>query len=236
VPKHQDPTTPVNIGWGNAAALALAGVVVLALLVWGATVLNRPSTTASVGGSGQPAVARSSPPAALPQLTACRQELALADAVATAGDASSRDWGMHVGAQVQLDQGRISVAQTKAMWAASKKRGPADVRAFARALTAWQPAAGGCRSLAAVSHAASPVRSRAAACLSRSAAARAAVAAGTEVDTQWSAHLDMMANKPHTDGASYSRRWLQMVRDAQGPLKAYEQARRRLAAAPRCDG
>jgi hypothetical protein len=236
VPKHQDPAARVRVGWGNAAGLALTAFVVLALLVWRATVFNRTSTTASVGGSRQPAVARSSSPAALPQLAACQHELALANAVATAGNASAQDWGTHVSAQVQLDQGRSTLAQTRAMWAASKKRGPADVRAFTRARAAWEPAGGGCRSLAAVSHASSPVRSRAAACLARPAAARAVVAAGAEVNAQWSAHLDMMANKAHTDGGSYSRRWLQMVQDAQGPLKAYDQARRRLAAAPRCDG
>jgi hypothetical protein len=46
----------------------------------------------------------------------------------------------------------------------------------------------------------------------------------------------MMADKAHTDGAAYSRRWRQMVQDAPPVLKDYAGARRQLDAAPRCKG
>lgn len=224
-PKHEDPAAPVKVGWGTAATITVVAIAVLALVAWGGTWLHRGGDDARAAAGGQPAVVAA---AVSPQLAACRHALALGDAVAAAADASHRDWGSHVQAQLQLDRGKITLAQTLARWASSKKPGPSDVRAFTTARAAWTKASGACQALATTG------RAEAAACLARRTAVEAVVATGADVNAEWAAHLQMMANKAHTDAASYSQRWRQMVQEAPATLKAYEQARSRLAAAPRC--
>jgi len=246
-PKHQDPSASVKIGWGTAATLAVVACAVLAVAVWGGVQLSRHATGSgrSPGGDrgrgGVSAVSSSS--TAPPRLDACRHALSQGDRLAAAADGSYRDWATHVGAQLRLDEGRTTLAETQAMWAASKKRGAADVRSFAAARADWGREAGACSSAsasaaasAAASADAGPAGAAAKACLSRQEAMRAVAARGAEVDEQWAAHLQMMADKAHTEGAAYSRRWRQMVQDAPPVLKDYASARRQLDAAPRCEG
>jgi hypothetical protein len=228
-PKHEDPAVPVKFGWSTAATLIVVAVAVLALAAWGGAWLHRGGEDARPALSGQPAVVAA---AVSPQLSACRHALTQGDAVADAADASHRDWGAHVQAQLQLDQGKITLAQTLARWASSKRPGPSDVHAFTTARADWAKASGACQAMAKAGTTAD--RADAAACLARSAAVRAVVAAGADVNAEWADHLQMMANKAHTDAAAYSQRWRQMVQQAPATLKAYEQARSRLAAAPRC--
>jgi hypothetical protein len=232
-PKHVDPAAPVKVGWGTAATLTLAAIAVLALVAWGGTWLRGDHGVPAADG-GQPAVVAAASASALRQLAACRHELTLGDAVAAAADASHRDWGSHVQAQLQLDQGKFTLAQTLALWASSKKPGPSDVRAFTTARAAWAKAPGACQTMAASTTTVD--RADAAACMARRAAVQAVVATGADVNAEWAAHLQMMADKAHTDAASYSQRWRQMVQQAPATLKAYERARSRLAAAPRCGG
>jgi hypothetical protein len=236
-PKHQDPSASVKIGWGTAAALAAVACAVIAVAVWGGLQLSRHASarsSAARAGRGSAGVSgASSPGMAPPRLAACRHELQLGDRLAAAADASYRDWALHVDAQLQLDQGRTTVAETEAMWAASKKRGPADVRGFGSARAAWDDVASDCSSVSADPGTARPAVK---ACMSRQAAVRAVAAKGAEVNAQWTAHLEMMANKAHTDGAAYSRRWLKMVQDAPPVLQDYARARKHLDAAPRCEG
>jgi hypothetical protein len=229
-PKHEDPAAPVKVGWGTAATLIVVAIAVLALVAWGGTWLHRGSGDARTAASGQAAVVAAS---VSPQLAACQHALTLGDTVADAADASHRDWGSHVQAQLQLDRGKITLAQTLALWASSKKPGPSDVRAFTTARAAWAKASGACQTLATKATTTAD-RADAAACMARRAAVQAVVATGADVNAEWADHLQMMANKAHTDPAAYSERWRQMVRQAPATLKAYAQARSRLAAAPRC--
>jgi hypothetical protein len=236
-PKHQDPSASVKIGWGTAAALAAVACAVLVVAVWGGLQVRRHASAGGRpdgGGQGSAGVSRAaSPSTASPDPGACRHELRLGDRLAAAADASYRDWAMHVDAQLQLDRGRTTLAQTEAMWAASKARGAADVRRFRDARAAWERGADACSPASADQGSAPPVLQ---ACVSRQAAVRAVATKGAKVDAQWAAHLEMMANKAHTDGAEYSRRWLQMVQDAPPVLQDYAGARRQLHAAPRCEG
>ncbi len=229
-PKHEDPAAPVKVGWGTAATLTVVAIAVLALVAWGGTWLHRGSDDGRAAAGGQSAVVAA---AVSPQLSACQHALTLGDAVADAADASHRDWGSHVQAQLQLDQGKITLAQTLALWASSKKPGPSDVHAFTTARAAWAKASGACQTMATKATTTAD-RADAAACMARRAAVQAVVATGADVNAEWADHLQMMANKAHTDTAAYSQRWRQMVQQAPATLKAYEQARSRLAAAPRC--
>jgi len=229
-PKHEDPAAPVKFGWGTAATLTVVAIAVLALAAWGGAWLHRGGDGERAALSGRPAAVAA---AVSPQLSACQHALTLGDAVADAADASHRDWGAHVQAQLELDQGKITLAQTLARWASSKRPGPSDVAAFTTARAAWAKASGACQTMASKATTTSD-RADAAACMARSAAVQAVVATGADVNAEWADHLQMMANKAHTDAAAYSQRWRQMVQQAPGTLRAYEQARSRLAAAPRC--
>jgi hypothetical protein len=234
-PKHQDPSASVKIGWGAAGALAAVACAVLAVVVWGGLQLSRHASAGDPpgGGSGRGGVSgASSPSTAPPRLDACRDALLRGDRLAAAADASYRDWATHVDAQLQLDRGRTTLAETEAMWAASRKRGATDVRSFAAARVAWDKVAGACSSVSADT---GSTRAAVRACVNRYDAVRAVAARGAEVNEQWAAHLQMMADKAHTDGAAYSRRWRRMVQDAPPVLKAYAAARERMDAAPPCE-
>jgi hypothetical protein len=236
-PKHQDPSASVKIGWGTAATLAVVACAVLAVAVWGGLQLSRHASgdgRSAGGGRGAGGVSGgSSPSTAPPRLEACRHALGQGDRLAAAADAAYRDWATHVDAQLDFDRGQSTLAETQAMWAASRKRGAADVRSFAAARAGWGKVARACSSAPAD---AGPARAAAQACLSRQEAVRAVAARGAEVNEQWAAHLQMMADKAHADGAAYSRRWRQMVQDAPPVLKDYAGARRQLDATPRCKG
>jgi hypothetical protein len=121
-----------------------------------------------------------------------------------------------VDAQLTLDHGRTTLAQTEALWAASRKHGATDVQRFGAARTAWDEVTGACSSASATSGTAPAALQ---ACVSRQAAVRAVAAKGAEVNAQWAAHLVMMAHKASTDGAAYSRRWRQMVQEAPPVLR-----------------
>ena len=243
-PKHEDPAAPVKVGWGTAVTVTVVGIAVLTLAALGGLWLRRGSDDAPAAGSGQSAVVEAASASASRQLAACQHELALGGAVATAADAAYRDWGTHVQAQLRLDRGEITLARTQALWASSKQNGPSDIRTFTTARAAWAKASGACQAMATTAPAdgagaagtVAAGRTGTAACMARHAAVQAVVAAGADVSAQWAAHLQMMANKAHTDAASYSRRWRQMVQEAPATLRSYEQARSRLAAAPRCGG
>ncbi len=236
-PRHHNPSASVKIGWGTAAALAAVACVVLAVAVWGGVQVSRHAAAGGrPGGDGRGpggVPGPSAPGTAPPRLDACRHELQQGDRLAAAADASYRDWANHVDAQLTLDQGRTTLAQTEALWAASRKHGATDVQRFGAARTAWDEVAGACSSASATPGTAPAALQ---ACVSRQAAVRAVAAKGAEVNAQWAAHLVMMAHKASTDGAVYSRRWRQMVQEAPPVLQDYAGARRHLDAAPRCEG
>jgi prophage DNA circulation protein len=123
----------------------------------------------------------------------------------------------------------------KAAWAQSKARGPADVQQFAAATTAVRDRASAtaCRSAKAAT-APTNLADRGRRCDARDRALATVASAGAVVNSQWAAHITMMANKAHTDSAAYHDRWMRMVTQAQAPLKQYAAAAAALARAPTC--
>ena len=168
-------------------------------------------------------------------LTACAAGIAAREQLAGAAAASVRDWRMHVDAQLKLDSGTWTVTQAHAAWDRSKARGPADVQKFAAARKAVSAAdsATACRSITAAT-ASTTLAAKGKACATRERALASVAATGSEVNSQWAAHLKMMADKPHTQDAVYHDRWMSMVAGAQVPLKRYAAAAAALARAPAC--
>ena len=165
-------------------------------------------------------------------LESCRTTVKAYDAYAKAVDGSAGSWAMHTQAQVKLDEGEYTVAQTKADWATSKKNINRDLKAFAAATKAKKAAAGGCDSAKDTSGTDSA--GAATACLDRLAALEDVAAKGKRVHEQWATHIDMMAHKEHSSGAAYHRRWLNMVKVATPALADYAKADKALTSAPSC--
>ncbi len=157
------------------------------------------------------------------------------EGLATAVAASARDWQLHTDAQRKFDSGTFTLAQTKAQWAASKARGPADLAAYSRAVKAVNSAGGACTGLEAAASGSS-VEVTATRCAARSRALARVASTGATVHQQWEAHLAMMAHTDHTSAAAYLDRWASMVKDAGAALTAYRAAAAALAKAPSCAG
>ncbi|SDO60288.1 hypothetical protein SAMN04489867_0128 [Pedococcus dokdonensis] len=198
-----------------------------------------PSGQASTGTSSTPGSASSSTTSANADATAaaalatCVTTVRAQQSLATAAAASARDWRLHTDAQRKFDSGTFTVQQTKAQWAASKARGPADLAAWTRAVAAVDRVKGGCAGLATAT-AGSPAEGAAKKCTARTAALSKVAAAGAVVHRQWAAHLTMMAHKEHTAEAAYLERWAAMVEDAGPALATYRGAAAALARAPAC--
>jgi len=199
-----------------------------------------PSTTrsglASSGSSTAPAATSTTTDraaSATAALTRCVETVRAQEAVARAAASSAANWTTHTDAQRRLDNGTNTLAETTAAWARSRVRGPGDVQAFATASAILKRASSGCGTVVGDT-AGTAMAARGSACQQRSKLLATVVATGTTVNSQWSAHVTMMANKAHTDGAKYHDRWLEMVRDAGPALEAYRSAAAAAARAPAC--
>ena len=201
------------------------------------------SDTASAGGavsaatpgstSTSPTTPASVDAPAAAALASCTTTVRAQQGLARAAAASARDWGLHTDAQRKFDSGVFTAAQTKAQWAASKARGPADLAAYERAAKAVQRAGDGCRKVS-VAVAGSPVEATAKRCAKRSTVLARVARTGGVVNRQWAAHLAMMAHKEHSGAAEYLDRWAGMVKDSGPALAAYRAAAAALAKAPAC--
>lgn len=164
--------------------------------------------------------------------TGCQHQLTTGDALLSAQRDAATHWGQHVGAQTALDAKRITPAQAKKQWAASKAFGPSDLAASSAAETAYRAAGRSCRTPAT---AVAESRSEAAEACSTFAAGQArTIGLGRTVVKQWSTHLDMMARKAEINHEEYMTTWTGMVKAAQPPLTALDSAARSLGAAPEC--
>lgn len=183
------------------------------------------SGTSTTGASSSTAKAQA---AALPSQE-CLAEVRAASGIQEAVASSAKHWRSHVDAQLKLDAGTYTVAQTKAQWKKSKAAGPADEAAYAKA-TAADTAKGSCAADAKKA----PKDAAVAACTQRLDALRLVGRRGGVVHQQWAEHLEMMAHKEHSDGATYLQRWRGMVTDAQPTLRSYDEAAAALEKAPAC--
>ncbi|MEP6855316.1 MAG: hypothetical protein ABJA33_07595 [Pedococcus sp.] len=245
-PRRSGPVTIVAV-----LVVLLAGAGVWTVLSnGGASADGAPAKPAASGASPSPTT--SEPPTTSPSPTnsespatdaalakaqasirACSARIAAGERIADAAAASARDWGTHAGAQLELDKGTYTVAQTEAVWGSSKAGGPGEVKEFAAATAAAKATTTACATVL-VDTRGTALADGGTACAARSKALAAVQTTGTKVNAQWAEHLVMMASKAHTDGAAYHRRWLVMVESSQTLLKGYRGAARAMAAAPAC--
>ena len=164
--------------------------------------------------------------------TGCRQQITTGGALLSAQRTAAMHWAQHVAAQTSFDAKKITAAQAKAQWAASKAFGPADMAASAAAETAYRAAASACGTPA---RAVDPARMAAAhACSTFATKQAGAIGHGRAVVAQWAAHLDMMGHKADMTGRQYMAKWTAMVRAAAVPLAAFFAAAKAVGTAPSC--
>ncbi|KGN41616.1 hypothetical protein [Knoellia aerolata] len=223
---EEDPGTAGSRPLASASASASASATATASATPSASpTASSPEPSATASATVDAAAAQSAE-----RHAKCVAEVASATRLANAVATSATHWRQHVAAQLAWDARTQSFATTKAQWAASRAFGPADEREFAAATQAAGASKGAC---AAAVSAAPPVAATTA-CASRLKALESAVATGTVVHRQWSAHLLMMQQKEHADMGAYHRRWIAMVRDAQAPLRTHAAAAAAVGAAPAC--
>jgi hypothetical protein len=188
-----------------------------------------PSTFGSTSSSGQTGSVTA---AEATWWTGCRRRISTGRALLSAQRTAATHWAQHVGAQTSFDAKKITAAQAKAQWAASKAFGPADMAASAAAETAYRAAASACGTPA---RAVDPARMAAARACSTFATQQArAIGLGRAVVAQWAAHLDMMGHKADMTQQQYMAKWTAMVQAAAVPLAAFFAAAKAVGTVPSC--
>ncbi len=199
-------------------------------------------STAGVSGSNGASASESSASesaaadeAATKALDACVAEVRAGEALVKAADASARDWGVHAGAQIDLDRGKISYERASQLWAKTKVKADADVAAFNAAKKTYDARAGQCADAPSAT-AGSAQADAAKACSARASALATVVGAGEHVNHQWHDHSEQMKTKDRDAGPAYHAKWLDYVEGSKRVLGAYATAKKSLAAAPACEG
>lgn len=191
------------------------------------------STTTSSEASATPSASPSedsNAEAVAAARTACVAQVKAAEGVAAAAKNSALHWKQHTDAFLDKNSGKISAAETKKRYAASKAFGLADEKAMASSTKALQATGAACADAAKEAAEDATVK----ACTTRLAALDKVRTTGTTVQNEWSAHMRMMANKAHTEFGAYHDKWLDAVKAAQKSVPAYNAAAEGVSKAPAC--
>ena len=198
-----------------------------------------PGTTGSASGTAAASPTNSPTDSRLAKaqraLASCRSGVTQRERLAEAAAVTARDWKAHTDAQRQLERGTWSVAKAEAVWDKTKARGSQDTKRFlsAAAKVRENSSAADCGSVVADT-ASTSLAEKGTRCAARVKALGVVASTGAVLNRQWAAHLEMMADKAHTNDAVYHDRWVTMVAQAQAPLQRYAKASETLSKAPTC--
>jgi len=227
--------TRVIIPWAVAAAL-LVGILFAAVKFWPDATTAGPqaesSTTAAE--SQDPSTAVSSPSPSVPTspattaaqqaLEACQAKVRAADEVIKEGTTGVEHWAGHIQAQKDGDAGKISPAQMKKQFKATRLKGPGDLQRYDEARSAYQNLEGSCEG---VQESDSVVAAALADCDERSKAQKPLMAATNAGMKDWRAHLTFMQrNAVHQAGTPSQAldTWLRQYEAAPKNIRAFENA------------
>jgi hypothetical protein len=166
-------------------------------------------------------------------LAQCHARVAAGNEWAAATAVSAGHWKQHYSASVRYNAGEISLKQAEKEFAESKAQGANDMAAVSAAQKRYEEHQGACDGLAA-EELPQGWSEQAEQCLARADAIDEVVATGTEVNGDWSEHLDMMRHKKNIDPQVYYERWRAMVEAAPTAMDPYEAAAADLQDAPSC--
>jgi hypothetical protein len=193
------------------------------------TAESSPSPSASTSPSDSPAAA-----AAAQALETCRAKVAAADEVLKQGKTGVEHWAIHIQAQKDNLAGKISVDQMKARFKKTRLAGPADLKRYDDALSAYKELDGSCER---VEGADTQVATTLARCIKRSKAQPAVLRAAAAGMKDWKAHLTFMQrNALHKEGTPSEAQatWLKQYRSAPKNINAFKKASADFEDAPSC--
>jgi hypothetical protein len=227
--------TRVIIPWAVAAAL-LVGILFAAVKFWPDATTAGPQAESSTTDveSQDPSTAVSSPSPSVPTspagtaaqqaLEACQAKVRAADEVIKQGTTGVEHWAGHIQAQKDGDAGKISPAQMKKQFKATRLKGPGDLQRYDEARSAYQNLEGSCEE---VQESDSVVAAALADCDERSKAQKPLMAATNAGMKDWRAHLTFMQrNAVHQAGTPSQalETWLSQYEAAPKNIEAFEKA------------
>jgi hypothetical protein len=227
--------TRVIIPLAVAAALALlVGGLFAVVKFWpDATTAGPQAESSTTAAESQgPSTAVSSPSvttspastAAQQALEACQAKVRAADEVIKQGTTGVEHWAGHIQAQKDGDAGKISPAQMKKQFKATRLKGPGDLKRYDEARSAYQDLEGSCEE---VQESDSVVAAALADCDERSKAQKPLMAATNAGMKDWRAHLTFMQrNAVHQAGTPSQalQSWLSQYEAAPKNIEAFEKA------------
>jgi hypothetical protein len=227
------------------AAALLAGGSFAAWKLWPDATTAGPqaesSTTAAESQAPSTAVSSPSPSestspasaAAQEALEACKAKVRAADEVIKQGTTGVEHWAGHVQAQRDGSAGKLSPEQMKARFKATRLKGPADLKRYDDARSAYQDLEGSCEE---VQESDSVVAAALADCDERSKAQKPLMTATNAAMKDWRAHLTFMQrNALHQAGTPSQAlaTWLKQYTAAPKNINAFKKADKNFDA-PKC--
>lgn len=163
----------------------------------------------------------------------CAAEVANVEVAVDAARRGVDHWSAHVQARTDMLRGRISVEKMEAIYARTKRQGPADHQRFSAAVSHIEHQVA-CQKMKGRPAGSTGIQSRD--CLARSKTATAALAAAKSTMDEWLTHLHHM--EQYADGGMRTGKalklWIQAWRNAPEGISAYHARLADLAAAPPC--
>lgn len=233
-PSASTPAAPTTTGATTTGTTTTGATTTGATTTTSEPTTSEPTTSEPTSSSSSSTTSTTAEAAAPPpELEDCVSEVAAGDDLAKALHGSATHWQAHYGASEDLHKDKIDLDRAKEIWAESKAAGPGDMTATKKATTAYDKASGGCAALSDATVDAD-FEQAAADCEQRSDAVAEVARTGAKMNDDWSAHLDMMAEKGEMDPDHYLDMWLEMVDNAPTDMRPYEQAVADLKSAPSC--
>jgi hypothetical protein len=227
------------------AAALLAGGSFAAWKLWPDATTAGPqaesSTTAAESQAPSTAVSSPSPSestspasaAAQEALEACQAKVRAADEVIKQGTTGVEHWAGHVQAQKDGNAGKLTPEQMKARFKATRVKGPADLKRYDDARSAYQDLDGSCEE---VQESDSVVTAALADCDERSNAQKPLMTATNAAMKDWRTHLTFMErnalHKAGTPSAALAT-WLKQYSAAPKNINAFKKADKNFDA-PKC--
>lgn len=164
-------------------------------------------------------------------ISACRRAVALAESVLEAAGDGVSHWREHVQAQTDLSLGRITDAQTKAIFKRTKLSGPSDVAKYETAKSAYKASADACK---AVKGAEDEQADHLSICRARLAKVSSALTNADLAMRDWADHLADMRKSASGQVHDAQQVWLDTWRAAPPNLEKYAASMDTLAKTKSC--
>jgi hypothetical protein len=197
------------------------------------TAESQSPSTAESSPSPSPTTSATANAVAAKALEACQERVRAADAVMKEGRIGVLHWTSHVQAQTDNFDGKIDVEEMRARFKKTRLKGPADLRRYNEAMSAYEDLEGSCAKAKGAEGAVAMSLKK---CNQRSKAQKPMLEATAAGMKDWKAHQkQMQANAEHQAGSPSEAQaaWLKQYRAAPKNINAFKKATKNFEA-PRC--